>query len=496
MIAFLNFDAASVEVLERLTGEGRLPTLSSLLERGTRIELDSPARRFAAGTYHSLYTGLDVPRHGLYYPFVWSAGEQRARPAGDFAAPAAIWERLARAGRRCLVVDAYEGLPPRELDGTFLGGVQLTNRVVMPPASRPRHTRRRVLAAIGAAPRVDEVFGTPTPSALRRMRRHLLAAPGRCADAATTLLARERYDLLWLSFAASHIAGHQFWDVRRALGDPGADGLAGTIDEVYVAVDRAIGRVLDVLPEDADVIVFSALGMSDNTSQVDLLAGLLDAVLAGGVRRGDGGARNPLWRLRSSVPTSVRGALAAALPRRLVLDLMSRLEVRASDWRDVRAFALPSDVTGYVRVNLRGREREGVVEPEQLGALCDELAAGLPTFATPDGEPAVAFVERVDEVLEDAPMRDRLPDLIVHWGPAPATAMPFLCSPTFGEVRRQGLGSGRTGNHTADAWAVLVPGASRLRPAGRAAVVDLPATALATLGVDPQGLDGQPLLEP
>ena len=64
-------------------------------------------------------------------------------------------------------------------------------------------------------------------------------------------------------------------------------------------------------------------------------------------------------------------------------------------------------------------------------------------------------------------------------------------------MRRQGYGSGRTGNHTAgDAWAVLAPGFARVRDLGRPPrISDIAATVAALTGISADGLAGEPLLE-
>ena len=49
MICVLQFDAASVAVVDRMLPAGRLPVLAGLIERGRRIALDTPANHFAAG---------------------------------------------------------------------------------------------------------------------------------------------------------------------------------------------------------------------------------------------------------------------------------------------------------------------------------------------------------------------------------------------------------------------------------------------------------------
>ena len=103
MICVLQFDAASVALLDRLLDAGRLPHLAGLIERGRRIELQTPAVDFAAGAFYTLYSGVELADHGIFYPFQWDAGAQRARYARAFEAPPAVWEHLAAADLRTLV---------------------------------------------------------------------------------------------------------------------------------------------------------------------------------------------------------------------------------------------------------------------------------------------------------------------------------------------------------------------------------------------------------
>ena len=261
-----------------------------------------------------------------------------------------------------------------------------------------------------------------------------------------------------------------------------------------MGADEALGRIVEALPEGADVVVCSPIGMGPNTSCPDLLPDLMTAVL--GDRNRDGGGSRSLWRLRAAVPTGARAAVAAALPGRVALRLTARLELRGTDWSRTRAFALPSDHHGLIRLNLRGRERYGVVDPGDADALCDEIAAGLMTFRDPDGSASIAAVERTADVVAPGRRSEQLPDLLVRWSDRPAVGLDRLVSPRFGAVVRQGAGSGRSGNHTDDAWALLVPGSARFREPSRSArVTDLAATAATLLGADASGLPGEPLLE-
>lgn len=504
MIAVLQFDAASARLLERLAGEGRLPNLEALRARGKEVELESPAEHFPASAYQTLYRGIEVGDHGLFYPFQWSAAKQSVRLAGEFDAAPAVWERLARAGRSTLAIDPYECHAPHEGEGMLVCGWGMRERVVLERWARPDGADRALRRRYGRPPDVTEVFGAQRPAELRRLRERFLAAPARVADVAVEQLNERSFDLVWLTFAAPHLAGHRLWDVPPYIGedriDPAGRKLLGeAMADVYAEVDAQLGRVLEALPDDADVIACSVLGMDVNTSRADMLPGMLAAVLAGeGAARGAGedSDSGAMWKLRGAVSGRLRGAVAAAMPDRLALELTARMELRGVDWSKTRAFAHPADNQGYVHLNLKGREREGIVAPEEVEELCALIADGLADFRDPDGQPAVASVDRVSERWQGS-AADRLPDLVVRWRPTSSVAIDALTSSRFGTVRRQGYGSGRTGNHTdGDAWAIVAPGASTHRDPGRPArISDIAATVAALTGADSAGLAGEPLLE-
>ncbi len=502
MLAILQFDAASVSVLHRLLDAGRLPTVARLRDAGEWHELDAPATRFAAGAQHTLYSGVPVEDHGLFYPFQWSPTEQRVHYMGAFDAPKPVWEQLRPAGARTLAIDPYESRPPEVAPpGTLVCGWQLHDRVVLQRWASPDATRSRLERLFGASAPVDEVFGQHTANEMLGLRRRLLGAPARVADAAAVLLGDEPYDLAWLTFCAAHVAGHQFWDLSQldpdGLDADAARALGSTLDDVYVAIDAAIARILASLPPGTDVMLISPVGMDENTSRADLLPGMLQAILDPKPERDDG-TGSPIWRLRSMLPVGLRSRVANALPARTALDLTARLEGRGVDWRTTRAFAHPAENQGYVRLNLRGRERDGIVAPEEADALLDEIATGLRTFTDLDGHPAVASIERVADRFGAGARAELLPDLVVRWTPRQATSVTGVRSERFGTVHRRGVGSGRSGNHTeGDAWALVVPGRSQPSSLDRSPrLEDVAATAIAIAGGDASAMVGTPLLEP
>lgn len=500
MLAIIQLDSPDLTRLERLLEQGRLPALAALRERGSWLQLRTPATHYATGTYATLYSGTSPGDHGLYYPFQWKADEQRVRLVDDFPYPETVWERAGRAGRRVLLVDPYE-VPSTPVNGLGLCGWQFTNRVVLSPWSSPARARRKLVRRFGRPPAVDEVFGRPSVSRLLRMRGPLLAAADRVAAVVRHALERDSFDLVWVAFPCAHVAGHQFWDLtplgddRLSSGDRQA--LESTLDDVYIACDRAIGELVEALPEDADLVTLSPLGMKRNSALPDLMPALVAAVAGDEPGEAPSGAGARAWWLRSMIPTGIRASGARLLPARIALELTTRTETPKLDWSRTRAFAVPSDVQGYVRLNLRGRERLGIVEPAQADALLEKISAGLLSFRDEEGRQAIESVRRTSELEGDRERVNQLPDLVVGWNDRLPNGPLRLVSPTFGTVERRGWGSGRSGNHDDRAWAILVPGNSREREPDRPPeVVDIAATACALLGADTSGLAGEPLLTP
>ncbi len=467
MIAAIQLDGLGTEPLARLLADGAMPNLAAALERTPPSPIETPARQFPAAVYPSLYTGLEPSEHGLFYPFQWDPTEQRVVLADRLPRPPTIWERLDDRGARCLVIDPYECAPGPARGARVISGWQLSERVVLRRWSRPVSLWPSAALRMGLPPRATEVFGEHTRGETSALARGLERSPGRVAELAERELAGGCFDLAWISFIASHLAGHRLW---------GTTGL----DAVYRATDAGLGRVLAALPAGARTVLVCPIGMSADETGSDLLGEMLARVLGTAVESapaaGDSGA---IWRLRSAVPPGLRRTVSLAMPAPLARRLTARLELRGIDWSRTRAFAHPSDNQGYVRLNLAGREREGIVDPADAEELRAEIAAGLASFRRPSGAAAIESVEPTEASGERA---GRLPDLVVRWD-RNGEGLGELRSERFGSVVRRGVGSGRTGNHPDDgAWV-----AAEIAPQGRriAQLTDLAATIAAEAGIDP-----------
>jgi predicted AlkP superfamily phosphohydrolase/phosphomutase len=409
LIAILQFDSVSVPLLNDLLTAGSLPTLERLRRKGTWLSLATPAEYFEGSGSYAIYTGTDVGVHGQYYPWLWSPSEQRVRFMDDLPVPETLWERAGRAGLRSLIIDPYEVRPPRNIRGLFLSGWQFKNRIVLRSCSLPTRVLQSLEREFGRPPVGEEVYGPPSTPELLRLRNGLLAAPNRLATITTTMLKREEFDVVWVTASAAHLAGHRFLKMSQVSGEIDLaqhPELETTVADIYCATDKAMGTMLEAFPADADIIVVSPAGMSPNSSRSHLLPHMIKAVLAGGCGRNfvqGASSSSLLSTVRSIVPTSLRSWIAKALPDKWAVALATRLELRGVDWSQTRAFMMPNDDAGFVRLNLRGRERDGIVDPREAESLLETITRGLETFKDPDGQSAIKRVLRISDIGIEGP---------------------------------------------------------------------------------------------
>ena len=218
MLAILQFDAASASVLapparRRPPAEPRRPARRGASGTTSRPRPPSsppvPSTRSTAGSSWRS-TGSSTRSSG-------SPAEQRVRYMATSTRRRRSGSASAAGGTRTLAVDPYESRPPIDTAARrrWCAGGSCTTGSCCRSGTTPKGTHRRLRAALRRPQTVDEVFGRHTVSEMLGLRRRLLGAPGRVADAAALLLGEQPFDLAWLTFCAAHVAGHQFWDLSQ-----------------------------------------------------------------------------------------------------------------------------------------------------------------------------------------------------------------------------------------------------------------------------------------
>jgi len=437
-------DSADPDLLLRWATDGSLPVLGSLLARGCHGRLDGPELCIKHGAWTGIYSGLSRREHGYnrrtqLRPGTYELMVPRLRDLKTLP----FWASLP-ADRSVAVLDAPEVAPLRGLRGVQLTDWAVQNSragVATEPADLLEELRERfgppgALKApqVADAERAAEFLAALTDQLRRKgaLCRHLLA--------------RSRFDLALIGFGEAHTAGHYFWPYcpqAQPPGyapEPGPAELARGMRDAFQAIDRELGCLLEALPADSNVFVVSDVGIQDGWPTEELTHEFTRAL-------GYETPRPTAWlsrahrQLHDAVPESWRRGLGRVLPHR-GRELLNAgpLRIRA-DWSRTTAFALPSDHSGALRVNLRGREPLGIVEPGAeyealLGRLCSDLEQLVDART---GRRAVERVVVATEAFGDGPPL-RLPDVVIHWAATPHVMQEVVHPRAVLRQERGGLG--------------------------------------------------------
>jgi predicted AlkP superfamily phosphohydrolase/phosphomutase len=524
----IGLDGFEVTLAERYIAEGQMPALAALRKRAARFLLDEGSARRTGLPWEHVASGLSPEEGGRWSPVEFDPDSYTACQDGVQFAP--WWDST---DLQVVVFDVpfVDLCDARNTQGIVSWGSHGsgTVRAAQPAALLPEFRRR-----FGDYPADEWAYATPWPSASRsRLMGEALSGALDVRGRAARWLAAERFpqwDFFFTVAGELHGGFEGLWhgvDPNHPLNThSSAAAAAAALLEIHRSLDRMVGQLVNAAG-DAAVIAFNMGGMGPNSSDVqsmvllpellyrhsfgrpllalppawtatpNLLPILDEHVSWGSVSwtwvppdesESGGNLRAIAKRLPEPVKNLLKGVGSAAAdwrarhppPKRLVQEVgyMPSYQYR-HHWPRMAAFALPSFLDGRIRINLRGRERDGIVDLSHYEETCRALEAILAECRDPrTGEPAVASIERAS-AANPLTLASSDADLVVVWRDVAAA----LEHPRLGLIGPVPLR--RTGGHTGNGVAYLA--APGLEPGDRGvrSSADVTPTIVQLLGVEP-----------
>ena len=149
-------------------------------------------------------------------------------------------------------------------------------------------------------------------------------------------------------------------------------------------------------------------------------------------------------------PIALKELYYEVTPTRATHKLARPTMLPAYDWANTRAFSLPTDQYGWIRINLVGREAQGSVPLDRYEETCKQLEEMLRALTDQSGQALVADVTRTAVHAESA-TGNPLPDLVVRWADATfASALKIKGS----NVQVEFVGKKSTGQHASEGFCI------------------------------------------
>lgn len=504
-LLIVGLDAMDKDLIHRWAAAGKLPTFKRLLERSVWGETENPIGLEAGGVWPSFYTGVSPARHGMYYAFlrfIAETYEQRTFRREDFTAEP-FWDQLSGEGLRFAVFDA-----PYTFRSEKINGVHVMDWGTHAPMEWP-HTGVNAFKTTPSelSQEIEQRFGRDhignddfvklrSFEDYQQFRRDLIERVEKKTGIALHLLSKGGWDCVLPVFHEAHAIGHRCWhlhDPTHPLHDPDIRDALGSdpIEDIYVALDRAVGTLLEAAGPQANTLVFCSHGMGPNYTATRLLDQILLKIEGFEVPQGRQSLMRTMHQVWDRTPRPIQELLAPARAK-LWQNGVKRHFIE-SDRTKRKFFEVTNNgATGGIRLNVIGREPKGMIKPgDEFDAFCEALTRDL--LAVVDkvsGQPLVRRVVKTAETYHGPRVPD-LPDLLVDWNrEAPICR---VHSPKIGTMD-QVYQLNRTGDHRP--CGLFLATGPEMRPRRinhQTSVNDFAPTIAALLGRSLAGTDGAPI---
>jgi predicted AlkP superfamily phosphohydrolase/phosphomutase len=368
-----------------------------------------------------------------------------------------VWDELGKRGMKSLLIGVPPGYPPKPVEGWRV------SCFLTPPSAEqwthPADLRAEIEEELGADPYIFDIPNFREQGEDVVLER-VFQMTERRFKVARRLVTNKPWDYFMMVEMGPDRLHHVFWqhfDPKHPKYVPG-NRFETAFQDYYRFLDRELGKLLGVLPDDCVTIV-----MSDH-----------------GARRMVGGVRFNEWLAKE-------GYLRFAVEP----DGPTAIGNAQIDWAATTAWG-DGGYYGRLFLNVAGRELSGTVQPERYEQVRDELIAKLEAMEGPDGEPLGTKVYKPQDVYPE--VRGVAPDLIVYFGDLEWRSVGQVGTGQIFTYENDTGPDGANHNRTGVFAMRGVPG----QPLGRVdglALVDVGPTILSLYDIDaPEGAQGRSFL--
>ncbi len=521
-VFMIGWDGATFDLIRPWVAQGKLPNIARLLEGGVHGPLRSTLPPWTFPAWTSFMTGKNPGKHGIFDFFRPRPGSYNLEYVnGGHRRGETFWQILSKAGRRVVSISLPCTFPPEPVNGVMISGFDFPGEGpgsdVDARGMYPPELYEELRRAVGRHPIDASIIKEVNQGRLDLVLERILETLRKKAVTAKYLLRNKPWDCFMILFGESDGVGHQFWkycDPHSPLFTEQPPGLRDSILRVYQELDRQVGELLELVPSGTVVLMMSDHGFGGVGDWMIYPnrwlqeKGFLRLRRQGKQRLGRAVNAAKLWAI-ATFPAWLQRLLYRCGGR-----LLGRLEARVRygqiDWSGTEAYFDENPYFPVLRINLRGRQPGGIVEPgRHYEMVRDRLIRELESWCNPvTGAPIVEKAYRREEVYT-GPCIEQAADIIPKWAlhrgysyafKMSSKAPPGVWIEQVDPRRPENLQffTSKSGTHRDDGiFLAHGPGVIRAGDSVQGArIIDLAPTILHLLGVPvPDDMDGRVLEE-
>ena len=427
-VLVIGLDGATLDLISPWVNAGHLSTFARIMREGVYGKLESTIHPMSSVAWPSFMTGMNPGKHGIFdvteqvpnsYEIRFTSGASRFGKT--------IWRILSDGGKKVGIINVPMTYPPEEVNGYIISGMDspgIDSNFVY-----PKELWNEIKEKVGEY-RIET--GNPMGNkSLDEFVEEVHYALERRYAVFNYLRQSHPTDLLVLVFVAPDRVHHFFWkymeEGKYSRDAGGTSKYRDVILNVYKRLDAIIGEVIKGLDKDTVLLLMSDHGAGPIRKLVNLNAWLNVQGFLGLKSQSDGQisllerfkstpflmAKTGWGILKRYLPDRYKSWLRSLMPktrdRVLTYLFLSRI-----DWSSTKAFSI--GYFGDIRINVKGREPQGTVNPgAEYEGLREDLIAKLEAMKDPDtGEKMVEKVYKREDLYRGSQVH-KTSDLIIKW---------------------------------------------------------------------------------
>jgi predicted AlkP superfamily phosphohydrolase/phosphomutase len=409
----IGLDGGTFDLIDPFIEKGYLPHIKKLIDGGARATLNSVILPFTPQAWGSFMTGVNPGKHGVFGFKQKSDSDYSFQFVNNRSLKTkTLWNLLSEMNKRVILINIPMTYPPEEGSGILIGGMDS-------PGEDSNFTFPAVMKELLYKINEDYVIhlhvgaGYLDNDDKRRMAvKGLLKMINAREDVVLYFMENYPWNFFAVNFSATDQVQHHFW--RYMEGD---NEFKNAILTIYKRVDEAIGRIMDKLGHETALFIMSDHGAGPASDIVFFLdewlkeKGLLNfkkVAVFTAIKRAI--INFLLTFFSKKLASEIKDTLMHFFPG-LRVKLQGYIRRSLIDWSATKVFSGEHPAT--LRINLKGRDKEGVVDEKNYDDLRDYLIKELEAVRHPEtGEKLIEKIYRKEELYHGAYL-DTAPDLII-----------------------------------------------------------------------------------
>ena len=358
-----------------------LPNMKKLMNQGCYAKLNSTIPPVSIVAWSSITTGKNPADHGVFEClYLDKEDSNRMRVSSSLnMKEKRIWELVSENNKKAISCFVPLTWPLRPYDGILLSGNFTPEGKNF---SHPPEIEKEINSVLDKPFLMDIKYFRELSK--EQIKDKIRDVSNIHLDVIKYLVKNKEWDFFFGVLTGSDRMNHSFWrycDEKHRKYDPHSK-FKDYLKDYYIFLDKELGKILELLDKDTQVIVLSDHGITRMHNRVSLCDWLI---------------REEYLVLKKGI--EIKGPI--------------QLDFSMINWNKTKVFATGA-YDGQIFINLKGREPEGIVNIEDYDDIIDELDKKLKKIPGDDGKILDTKIFKKKEFFQGK-FKRFAPDIIVYF---------------------------------------------------------------------------------